>query len=121
MLSAKKKSPYGGYSKFAPECIVLLENDGVLPLKKTGKLALYGAGARMTVKGGTGSGDVNSRTVINIEQGLEAAGFEITTKSWMDGYSADVAKAKQDYFMNLKARAAKEGVTEFAPDVFQSI
>lgn len=113
-VSEKEKAHMEAIRKFAPECIVLLENDGVLPLKKTGKLALYGAGARMTVKGGTGSGDVNSRTVINIEQGLEAAGFEITTKSWMDGYSADVAKAKQDYFMNLKARAAKEGVTEFA-------
>ena len=56
--------------KGAGECMVLLENDGVLPLKKIGKIALYGAGARHTIKGGTGSGDVNSREVINIEQGL---------------------------------------------------
>ena len=57
--------------KGAGECMVLLENDGVLPLKKIGKIALYGAGARHTIKGGTGSGDVNSREVINIEQGLK--------------------------------------------------
>ena len=57
--------------KGAGECMVLLENDGALPLKNTGKIALYGAGARHTIKGGTGSGDVNSREVINIEQGLE--------------------------------------------------
>ena len=54
--------------KGAGECMVLLENDGVLPLKKIGKIALYGAGARHTIKGGTGSGDVNSREVINVEQ-----------------------------------------------------
>ena len=29
--------------KGAGECMVLLENDGVLPLKKIGKIALYGA------------------------------------------------------------------------------
>lgn len=65
--------------------MVLLENDGVLPLKKIGKIALYGAGARHTIKGGTGSGDVNSREVINIEQGLKDAGFTITTDRWLTG------------------------------------
>lgn len=35
----------------AVEGIVLLENDGCLPLKP-GKIALYGAGAKMTIKGG---------------------------------------------------------------------
>ena len=50
----------------AGECMVLLENDGVLPLKSAGKVALYGNGARNTVKGGTGSGDVNTRSNTNI-------------------------------------------------------
>ena len=73
--------------KLAAECVVLLKNDGTLPLKGSkGNIALFGNGARHTVKGGTGSGDVNSRTVINIEQGLEDAGFTITTKSWLDRY-----------------------------------
>ena len=59
----------------APQGMVLLENTGVLPLAGApGKIALYGSGARRTVKGGTGSGDVNSREVVNVEQGLEAAG-----------------------------------------------
>ena len=46
----------------AVEGIVLLENDGCLPVNPKinhGKLALYGAGAKMTIKGGTGSGEVN--------------------------------------------------------------
>ena len=61
------------------ECTVLLRRSGSFPLKKAGKLALYGNGARHTVKGGTGSGEVNSRYFVTAEEGLRAAGFEITT------------------------------------------
>ncbi len=70
----------------ALEGIVLLKNDGCLPLKSK-KIALYGAGAIATVKGGSGSGEVNERHSINIKEGLEAAGFEITTKDWLDSYA----------------------------------
>ena len=62
----------------ARESIVLLENDGALPLKP-GRIALFGAGAGMTVSGGTGSGEVNVRHVSSVREGLEAAGFEIAT------------------------------------------
>ncbi len=37
--------------------MVLLENDGTLPVHKSGLIALYGIGAVRTVRGGTGSGD----------------------------------------------------------------
>ena len=60
------------------EGAVLLENNSILPLTKTGKIALYGNAARHTIKGGTGSGCVNSRIVVNIESGLENEGFIIT-------------------------------------------
>ena len=62
----------------------LLENNGALPLAPGGRIALFGNGGRRTVKGGTGSGDVNSRFVVNIEQGLEEAGFQVTTGNWLD-------------------------------------
>ena len=39
----------------ACEGMVLLKNDGTLPLKNK-KVALYGPGAARTIKGGTGSG-----------------------------------------------------------------
>ena len=52
----------------ALEGIVLLENDGCLPLKP-GKVALYGAGADRTIKGGTGSGEVNVRHAVSILEG----------------------------------------------------
>ena len=42
---------------YASECMVLLENDGTLPLSEEKKeLAVFGNGVRHTVKGGTGSG-----------------------------------------------------------------
>ena len=42
--------------RFGAECTVLLRSDGAFPLDAPCSLALYGSGARLTVKGGTGSG-----------------------------------------------------------------
>lgn len=83
--------------ELASGCVVLLENDGALPIAEGSKIALYGTGARYTVKGGTGSGDVNTRENINIEQGLCESGFVVTTKSWLDRYDELYKKAKKDY------------------------
>lgn len=69
----------------AAESIVLLENDGTLPLTPC-KVALYGGGAAMTVKGGTGSGEVNERHSTGIEEGLENAGFTVTTGNWLEDW-----------------------------------
>lgn len=63
----------------ATEGMVLLENNGALPLSKSTNLALFGVGAYATVKGGTGSGDVNQRYKVTVRQGLESAGYKITT------------------------------------------
>lgn len=89
----------------AAEGIVLLENDGVLPLQ-TRKIALYGPGSRMTVKGGSGSGDVHERHSVTIEEGLKNAGFEFPTTLWMDRfkgkYDADVAAWHSDLEEKIK-------------------
>ncbi|MDE6892838.1 MAG: glycoside hydrolase family 3 C-terminal domain-containing protein, partial [Lachnospiraceae bacterium] len=95
--------------KVAPECMVLLKNDGVLPLSGTGKIALYGSGARRTIKGGTGSGDVNVRHFVNVEEGLENAGFEVTTKAWLDGYDKIVTDAKAAFFGAIRKEAEAAG------------
>ena len=47
--------------RFGAECAVLLKSDGAFPLEAPCRLGLYGSGARRTIKGGTGSGEVNSR------------------------------------------------------------
>lgn len=69
----------------AAEGIVLLKNDGVLPLKNK-KVSLFGGGARRTITGGTGSGAMHERFSVSIEEGLLAAGFDIDSKDWLDKY-----------------------------------
>ncbi|MBN1315880.1 MAG: glycoside hydrolase family 3 C-terminal domain-containing protein, partial [Anaerolineales bacterium] len=80
----------------ALEGIVLLENDNALPVKP-GKIALYGAGAQMTTKGGTGSGEVNERHSVNILEGLETVGYTITTKKWIDEYARQFQEGIEAY------------------------
>ena len=70
----------------AGEGIVLLKNDGLLPLKKNSKIALFGSGASRTIKGGTGSGDVNERYSVTLQEGLKDAGFILTTEDWIKDF-----------------------------------
>ena len=83
----------------AAEGIVLLENNGVLPFNPQ-NIALYGPGSRMTVKGGTGSGDVRERYCVTIEQGLRNAGFTFPNTLWMDRfekkYTDDIAAWREN-------------------------
>lgn len=94
----------------AAEGFVLLKNDGVLPLKGP-RVALYGAGARMTVKGGTGSGAVRERYSVNIETGLKDAGYEIATQGWLDRFDAFYADTYEAYRQEMEAKVA--GLTNF--------
>ncbi len=89
----------------APGCTVLLRSNGDFPLEEPCPLALYGSGARHTVMGGTGSGEVNTRTFVTAEEGLRAAGFSITTDCWLDGYDAVLKNARAAFIRELKARA----------------
>ena len=92
--SARERAHRALARRAAAEGIVLLKNDGVLPLKAR-TVSLYGPGSRMTVKGGAGSGDVRERHSVSIEEGLRSAGFTFPTTLWMDRfeekYKSDVA------------------------------
>ena len=70
----------------AAEGFVLLKNDGLLPLKESASVALFGNGAYNTVKGGIGSGDVNNRESISIYRGLKDAGVNVTSEDWLHDY-----------------------------------
>ena len=89
----------------ACESIVLLKNDGALPLQAK-KIALYGGGASMTIKGGTGSGEVNERHCISILEGLENRGFTVTTKKWIDDFAVYYRQAKADYEIEKRKRVS---------------
>jgi beta-glucosidase len=61
----------------AAEGMVLLRNEGVLPLSPSAKMALLGNGSYRTITGGTGSGDVNEKYSVSLLQGLKDAGLAV--------------------------------------------
>lgn len=98
----KKLRPYLG------ECCVLLKYNGAFPLEKPCSIACFGNGVRNTVKGGTGSGEVNSRYFINIEEGLTKAGFTISNPHWASLYVPFLKKAKDAFHKEIKRKAREE-------------
>ena len=94
----------------AAEGIVLLKNeDNILPLKSGSAVAIYGAGAGRTIKGGTGSGDVNERETVTIWQGMKNAGYEITNEDWIRSYDKIYENARQDWKNDIVARSGGNG------------
>ena len=102
----------------ALEGIVLLENDGTLPIVP-GKVALYGAGAGMTIKGGTGSGEVNERHAVSILEGMEVAGFTVTTKSWIERYEEEYRRGEEEYAAEFRRRMLKLDVVNMMGTPYQ--
>lgn len=96
--------------KISPECMVLLKKDDSFPLDGPCPIALYGNAARKTIKGGTGSGDVNVRHYPSIEEGLRNAGFTITSESWLDAYDQIYAREHRKFTEGIKAKIAAEGL-----------
>ncbi|MCD7927633.1 MAG: glycoside hydrolase family 3 C-terminal domain-containing protein [Oscillospiraceae bacterium] len=100
----------------AAESIVLLKNEGgLLPLTVDTSVALYGAGAGCTIKGGTGSGDVNERYSVTIAQGLKNAGYLVTTEDWIAAYDEQYRKAREAWRDTIWAAwdAEEEGTNPF--------
>lgn len=85
-ISEAEKAHHEIALKTALEGMVLLENDGTLPLKETSKVALYGEGARHTVPFAEGIFSVSCRNPVSVEEGLKSEGFEITTEDWLDAF-----------------------------------
>ena len=98
--------------ELSSECILFLKHNGDFPLDKPCKVALYGNTARNTIKGGTGSGDVNVRHYVSVEEGLEKAGFTITSKGWLDGYDALWNEANKAFRARIKKKIEAEGLID---------
>lgn len=90
--------------RLAAEGMVLLKNEDALPICSTSPVALLGAGASKTVKGGIGSGDVNNRENISIYQGLKEAGVTIVSEAWLKEYDECYMSAREEW----KARILEE-------------
>lgn len=113
-VSEREKRNLDVAYKAACESIVLLKNEGVLPLK-TKRVALFGPGASKTIKGGTGSGEVNERHSVTILEGMESRGFEIVSKKWIADYELAYEegklahkKAQKEALKSLKANSIME-------------
>ena len=80
--------------EIAVEGMVLLKNAGILPLNPKTPIALLGSGAMQTVKGGTGSGDVNNRESFSIYQGMKEKGAVLVSEAWLEEYGECYRKAR---------------------------
>lgn len=91
----------------ASECTLFLKKNNEFPLSKPCAICLVGNGARKTIKGGTGSGDVASRFFSTCEEGLTKAGFSITSTLWMDKYDEFKKTTEKEYIKFTKKEARK--------------
>ena len=109
-MSAREKAHMEKVRKFAAEGMVLLENNGTLPLGDgVKKIALFGNGARHMIKGGKGSGDVNSRSVVGIEEGIKETGIEVVSGSWLDGYDKICVDSRAKYDEHIQEMVKSTG------------
>lgn len=110
------EAPHAALSRrAAAEGMVLLKNEGnLLPLPEGTQLALYGAGAVKTVKGGTGSGDMNERYCVTIWEGLKNAGYQIASEAWLKDYEAAYEQARR----NWKAEVLRKQAQKDCPGFF---
>ena len=95
------------------ECTLFLKRDDSFPLEHPCSIAAYGNGIKQTVKGGTGSGEVNSRFFVNIEEGLRQSGFKITTSEWLDKFDEIYKNSRKNWVKCMKKEA--KSVHVFAP------
>lgn len=86
--------------EIATESVVLLKNNGILPMP-IGKVAMYGAGVTKTTFGGTGSGEVNARYYVNLKEGMEHVGFQITNQTWLADYEEEYQKKREVFKKEL--------------------
>jgi beta-glucosidase len=92
----------------AGEGMVLLKNDQTtLPLTGVRTIALFGNTSYDIIAGGTGSGDVNKAYVVSLAQGLQNAGFHVSS-ALLSAYPAYItdAKAKRPKPRNFFERQA---------------
>jgi beta-glucosidase len=76
--------------KAGAEGMVLLKNNGVLPLNGNEKVGLWGVTSYDFIAGGTGSGNVNKKYIRNVQEGLEGNGVSVDPApgSWYKKYIA---------------------------------
>ena len=88
--------------KVAAQSMVLLKNNGILPLKKNGKVAVIGELARTPRYQGAGSSHINPTKLDNALEELQKIGYDV---EFAKGYELKGKKAKKN--AELAAEAAQ--------------
>ncbi len=97
----------------AAEGMVLLKNEGLLPLSPDTPVALLGGASVCTLKGGSGSGDVNERYSVGIAEGMEAAGFPIVDQDWLSDYASRYRDARTAWRDTILTEVREKGGNPF--------
>ena len=79
--------------RVAAESMVLLKNNGILPLKKEGKVAVIGELARTPRYQGAGSSHINPTKLDNALEELQLSGYDV---EFAQGYELKAKKAKKN-------------------------
>ena len=92
--------------KIAAQSMVLLKNNGILPLKKNGKIAVIGELARTPRYQGAGSSHINPTQLDNALDELKKVGYDV---EFAQGYELSNKKAKKnDALIAQAAELAKK-------------
>lgn len=93
-------------SDVSSECCLFLKKNNDFPLSKdVNQIGLYGNGVRHTVKGGTGSGNVDSHHFVNIEEAFLERGIEVISKAWLDEYDKYYLERRKEFIAQNKKEA----------------
>ena len=113
-MNVHEKENLGKLRSFLPGCTVLLKKNGAFPLDGPCRIEAAGSGVRYTVKGGTGSGEVNSRYFVDIEKALVSAGFKLSNMDWSTAYGSCREEARADFIAGIRKKARKEKMSILA-------
>ncbi|MBQ7837707.1 MAG: glycoside hydrolase family 3 C-terminal domain-containing protein [Clostridia bacterium] len=86
--------------KVAANSMVLLKNNGILPLKKNGKVAVIGELARTPRYQGAGSSHINPTKLDNALEELQKVGYNV---EFAQGYELSAKKAKKNAALAAEA------------------
>lgn len=102
------------------EGIVLLDNDGLLPLEDTTKLNLFGWESINPAYGGAGSGGINDLyEIVSLVKGLEHAGFSVN-QELVDFYNSYGADKPEMSIQKQSWTLPEPPVTEYSDTLLQN-
>ena len=96
----------------ASECTLFLKKNEEFPLSEPCNVLLVGSGARNTQIGGLGSSNTEPRNYTTCEEGLENAGFVITSKKWLDEYPIEKEKHINEHMKYIETMHIQNKVTQ---------